>query len=355
MNVSTMEDCSSSSVKTSSGSGRGRYSLLSASTAFINTFRTHRHRRLLKRSNGRSQARHVGLGRHYFGFLKDGFTTLVNSRWIVIIICFTFLYVASWIMFTCLWMAVIYAHDHFNNTCVTDIHDFSGAFVFSVVTQTTIGYGSQSVESGCILGIVILMIQSLFGLGLDSVLLGLIFSKMTRPRNRRKTLIFSDVAVVHNRKSDGIRVLQFQIADPRHDSVVECHVRLQLYWNRPVDDELSRSGEHEVEQHDLDIGYDTGKDRVFLLAPVLVTHVINETSPLYGITPIQMQGMDLEIVVILEGIVEATGLTVQALWSYTQDEIVFNCRFRSPVYRRGYEWEVNFSRLNELIPTCDTL
>lgn len=37
-------------------------------------------------------------------------------------------------------------------------------------------------------------------------------------------------------------------------------------------------------QTDMDVGYDEGKDRVFIMWPIIVTHVIDEDSPLYEIS-----------------------------------------------------------------------
>lgn len=34
----------------------------------------------------------------------------------------------------------------------------------------------------------------------------------------------------------------------------------------------------------MNVGYDSGWDRVLLLWPIIVRHVINEDSPLYGMT-----------------------------------------------------------------------
>lgn len=35
---------------------------------------------------------------------------------------------------------------------------------------------------------------------------------------------------------------------------------------------------------DMNVGYDSGWDRVLLLWPIIVRHVINEDSPLYGMS-----------------------------------------------------------------------
>ena len=50
-------------------------------------------------------------------------------------------------------------------------------------------------------------------------------------------------------------------------------------------------------RYDLDMGYDTGRDRVFLLTPVSVYHHITEDSPLHGLTQEDLASAKLELVV----------------------------------------------------------
>ena len=238
-----------------------------------------------------------------------------------------------------------------NITCVDNVVDFPSAFLFSLETEVPIGYGHKFVRAECAGGIVLLVIQCIIGLLIDALLLGLIFSKITRPRNRRKTILFSDRAVIYTR--DRQKVLEFRIADIRLSQLVEAHVRLQLYWNRK-----SQDGREELQMFDLNVGYDTGRDRIFLLTPVSIIHPITESSPLFSLTKENLLSQDLEIVVILEAIVEATGLTAQALWSYTQQEIFFNYQFVPMIYRQttgDHKWEVDFKRLHETVSFHDTV
>ena len=319
--------------------------------------------RIVKRSDGRSTIRHSLSPQSYLIYVQDFFTSIINSRWYAIIPFFFACYVLSWLFFGGLWSIVAYSYDATSNiTCVYHLNDYKSAFLFSVETQTTLGFGYRYPSSACGAGILLLVVQSVAGLILDSFLLGLMFAKITRPRNRRKTIFFSDRAVIYTRRMVRVfvenrdqlvekavqqRVLEFRIADVRRSQVVEGHVRLQLYWYREAS---SGAGGRELRQYDLDVGYDTGRDRVFLLTPVTVTHHITEDSPLHSLTPETLSSSHLELVVILEGIVEATGLTAQILWSYTQDEIVFDHSFQ-PVTccnETSKEWIVDFSKLSTL-------
>lgn len=319
---------------------------------FTSSTMTHQRSRIVKRSNGRSQIKHVNVGSlrlGVFGYLTDGFTTLINSAWWVIILVFCLLYLVSWILFAGVWTLVAHVDGYFNvnNSCVYNVNDFDSAFLFSIETQMTIGYGFKYVANDCGWGIFVLILQCLLGLFIDSFLLGLLFTKLTRPRNRRKTIFFSDRAVLY--KKDGDSYLELRICDLRVSQVVECHVRLTLYWNRLVNPEAtSEEKRYEFQEYDLECGYDTGTDRILLITPALVHHKITPSSPLYGMSEAELRNEDLEILVNMEGIVESTGLTVQALWSYTNEEIVFDHRFLPTVRRHRGKWEVDFARLSAM-------
>ena len=311
--------------------------------------RNHRVTRLINRRNGRSKIVRTGVKTRYFGFLYDGFTTLINSPWWAIVLVFAATYIISWLFFGAIWTIVAFADDKYNGTCVDGVNDFSSALLLSIETQVTIGFGNVQIAKDCPWGIVFLMGQSLIGLFIDSVMLGLIFAKITRPRNRRKTVVFSHEAVIY--EEGGQQYFEVRIGDLRQSQIVEAHVRLQLYWYELVDPIEER---YEFNQCDLDCGYDTGTDRIILITPVRIRHRIREDSPLYGLTPTKLCTMDLEVVVILEGIVEPTGLTAQALYSYTSEEILIDRKFAPVVSKRDGKWEVDFSRIDATLPCPPT-
>lgn len=304
--------------------------------------------RLLCRSNARSTVAFIHIDMGYFRFIKDGFTTIVNSRWYVILLVFCLSYIVSWLLFGIFWFGAesLYQH-YYNETCISHVQkSFVSAFLFSLETQVTIGYGYRFIDENCSLGVLILLLQCLIGLIIDSVMLGLVFTKLTRPRNRRKTIYFSKLAVIRT-ATDGKRYLEFRIVDVRRSQLVEAHVRAILYWYKE-----DRTGELILEQHDLDVGYDTGTDRVILLAPVIVRHPITPSSPLYSINVDNIHSQDFEIVVALEGIVESTGLTAQVLWSYTEREVLIGYKFRPMIQRKKggkRSWEINCSLIDNVV------
>lgn len=311
-------------------------------------------KRLLSRKNGRSLARHINMWTRYPLFVKDHFTTLVNARWYIIFAAVSGCFVCSWLLFAVLWLIIANINEH----CVAsandeDLKSYSTALLFAVETQVTIGYGELFIKSQCTGGLILLLVQCLFAYFMEAFLIGLVFTKLSRPRQRAKTILFSNKFIVCSTKLDkqGVSVqqdggvarsLKFRIADIRYSQLVEAHVRLYLYWNK-----CCRGDDGgQLQQYELDVGYEGGRDRVFLLLPVEISHVILPESPLHEWTNEMFEEEDYELVVVLEGIVEATGMTSQVVWSYSPSEVCFNEQFCPMVQRHKGEWQVDFSKLN---------
>lgn len=91
---------------------------------------------------------------------------------------------------------------------------------------------------------------------------------------------------------------------------MELHIGLlldrQSFFSPPV---LSPpSGEFiPLDQTDISVGFETGDDRLFLVSPLVISHEIDAHSPFWDMSQSQLEKEDFEIVVILEGMVEATG------------------------------------------------
>ena len=81
-------------------------------------------------------------------------------------------------------------------------------------------------------------------------------------------------------------------------------------------------------QFDMSVGYADGLDRVFVIWPITICHVIEEDSPLYDVAKADLKSgaARFEIVAILEGVVESTGATTQARTSYLPTEILWGHR-----------------------------
>lgn len=223
------------------------------------------------------------------------------------------------------------------------MNDWTTAFLFSIETQQTIGYGSRAISPKCVEGILVLQAQSILGDLLDAFLLGLIFAKVSRPRERARTVKFSKYATIALR--DNKMCLMFRVGDIRKSQIVEAHVRAQMFRRLKT----TEGTEMPFYQQDLRLcyewrysDYDDNRYQVFLMLPLVMYHIIDENSPLFHITPDKLKNEQFEIVVVLDGMVEATGMNTQPKTSYLHDEILWGYDFENVLeqdyHTSGFYW-----------------
>lgn len=234
-----------------------------------------------------------------------------------------------------------------HNICVEGIENFATAFLFSIETQVTVGYGRKTITDNCLIAIIILICQTLIGSVVDAFMVGCMFVKISQPKKRAQTLVFSEKAVISQR--NGKMCLMFRVGDLRNSNLVEAQIRSKLIKSR-----LTSEGEFmPLHQSELNIGFGTGADRLFLVTPLTIVHVIDETSPFWRISAEGLSEETFEIVVILDGQVEATGMAVQARTSYVESEVIWGHRFSAILMLENGYYSVNYSGFNDIfeIPT----
>ena len=310
-------------------------------------------RRRLCYKNGECNISHVNIKKRRQRYLADIFTTLVDIKWRWNLLIFVMAFILSWLLFALCWWLICFSHGDFvtrkpsgHVPCVVGVTDFVTALLFSIETQHTIGYGSRHTTPECPEAILVMMFQSCFGVIIQALMTGLVFAKLSRPKKRAETLMFSKNAVVCKR--DGKLVLLFRVGDMRKSHIVEAHVRCIMIKRR-----VTQEGEvMPLYQHEVAVGDEEGESRLFLVWPVIVEHVIDETSPFWDVSPEDLHKEQFELLVILEGIVESTGMTTQARTSYLPGEILWGHRFeRLVTYQKDNgEYEIDYSRFHSTIP-----
>ncbi|XP_059410403.1 ATP-sensitive inward rectifier potassium channel 12-like [Carassius carassius] len=293
-------------------------------------------------------------------YLADIFTTCVDIRWRWMFVLFSLAFVLSWLAFGFAFWLIALVHGDLDRPtkddftpCVMQVNSFVAAFLFSVETQTTIGYGFRCVTEECPLAVFMVVFQSIVGCIIDAFMIGAIMAKMARPKKRAETILFSHNAVIAMR--DRKLCLMWRVGNLRKSHIVEAHVRAQLIKPR-----ITEEGEYiPFDQIDINVGYDQGLDRIFLVAPLTILHEINEESPLYGISKQDLETSDFEIVVILEGMVEATAMTAQVRSSYLASEILWGHRFEPVVFEERSQYKVDYSHFHKTyevpsMPRCSS-
>uniref|UniRef100_A0AAQ4NSR3 ATP-sensitive inward rectifier potassium channel 14 n=1 Tax=Gasterosteus aculeatus aculeatus TaxID=481459 RepID=A0AAQ4NSR3_GASAC len=275
-------------------------------------------------------------------YLADFFTTCVDIRWRYLLFIFCASFLVSWLFFGIIFYGVSLVHGDFEGIpCILHVHGFVGALLFSMETQTTIGYGWRCVTEECPIAVMTVVVQSIVGCIIDSFMVGTIMAKMARPKKRNRTLVFSKNAVIALR--DGKLCLMWRVGNLRKSHIVEAHVRAQL-----IRSYVTAEGEFiPLEQMDLNVGYDEGTDRLFLVSPLVIIHEIDKDSPLYTLSQADLEADDFEIVVILEGMVEATAMTTQFRSSYLAREVFWGHRFEPVIYEDRDRYKVDYSRFHK--------
>ncbi|XP_022113552.2 G protein-activated inward rectifier potassium channel 3 isoform X1 [Pieris rapae] len=333
--------------------------------------RSHRHglsRRSRRRAilkNGECNILKSRLSQRRLRFLQDMFTTFVDAQWRWTLLLFTLSFIVSWLIFALIWWLIAFTHgdlepDHLPEMqessnwkpCVLGIYGFTSCFLFSIETQHTIGYGARTTTEECPEAIFIMCFQSIVGVTIQAFTVGIVFAKMTRPKQRTQTLLFSKHAVICQR--DGELCLMFRVGDMRKSHIIGASVRAQLIRSRTTK-------EGEVLSHyqtELELNADGCDSNLFFIWPITMVHKINADSPFYGVSAADILQEKFEIVVVLEGTIESTGQTTQARSSYTASELMWGHRFVPLVTynreRQGYE--VDYSKFEDTMqvdtPLC---
>ncbi|XP_028613393.1 ATP-sensitive inward rectifier potassium channel 8 [Grammomys surdaster] len=298
-------------------------------------------------------------------FLQDIFTTLVDLKWRHTLVIFTMSFLCSWLLFAIMWWLVAFAHGDIyaymeksaleksgleSTVCVTNVRSFTSAFLFSIEVQVTIGFGGRMMTEECPLAITVLILQNIVGLIINAVMLGCIFMKTAQAHRRAETLIFSRHAVIAVR--NGKLCFMFRVGDLRKSMIISASVRIQV-----VKKTTTPEGEVvPIHQQDIPVDNPIESNNIFLVAPLIICHVIDKRSPLYDISATDLANQDLEVIVILEGVVETTGITTQARTSYIAEEIQWGHRFVSIVTEEEGVYSVDYSKFGNTVrvaaPRC---
>lgn len=294
--------------------------------------------------NGECNMANVHVEKRRSRYLLDIFTTFIELQWKYTILVCIIAYLFSWIAFALVWWIIHYISSGTDQqSCVTGVHDFKTALLFSIETQQTVGYGGRMITENCEIAIFMLMLQLLVGAVMQSVVTGLIFAKLSRPNRRAETIIFSKNAVIYEEK--GCLSFAFRIGDMRRSQLIGVDINVIL---------VKTCENGNIYQKLLKVTTESKDDYFFLAWPIKIIHHINESSPLWKVSPEALLVADFEIIVILEASCEATGFTTQVRTSYLPSEILWGHKL-APIalsYQSNVgHFNVDYSQFNDVIPT----
>jgi inward rectifier potassium channel len=189
---------------------------------------------------------------------------------------------------------------------------FADAFFFSVQTLGTLGYGVMAPHS--LYANFLVTVESFSGILTIALFTGIIFARFSRPFAR---VLFSSVAVVTH--FDGMPTLMFRAANQRGEAILDATVTVVLARQHTTLEDITMRRFQELRLV-------RSTSPLFALSWT-VMHPIDEASPLFGLTPQDMQAQDMEIIVTLNGVDETIADRIYARHAYWPDEIVWNERF----------------------------
>lgn len=216
--------------------------------------------------------------------------------------------------------------------CIFNVHNYFHALWFSVITSATIGYGYQAPDPDCYIANLIVMFQVMTGALMQAALLGLVYSRFAAPGSRAHTIKFSNIMTCF-KGPDGFWRLAFRVANMRHHQVLHPEVQLLMIRREHVG---GPSGPLEYRYHELPVTHISGRKTIWLGVPSIVIHKINQKSPLWGLTPEQMEENEgCEFVALLDGVDETTSTVMQARHSYAPSDIRWGQSFAGVLARGG--------------------
>ncbi|XP_053213545.1 ATP-sensitive inward rectifier potassium channel 12-like [Panonychus citri] len=297
-------------------------------------------------------------------YLQDTFTTMVDIQWRWNLLVFSMGFLLSWLGFAVIWYLIAYAHGDMDGVipgggggggggsgggsgdkpkCVNGVESFATAFLFSIETQHTIGYGSRYTNEECPEAIFVMCVQSITGVMIQCFVVGFVFAKLSRPKKRSQTLMFSRNACICLR--DGKLCLMFRLGDVRNRS----HIIGASISALVIDRKVTSEGEVVPYYHNrVEVKFDNSDSNVFLVWPATIVHEVDSSSPFYSMSADSLVRERFEIVVILEGTIESTGQSIQARTSYLPCEILWGHRFEQMIgYRKDTgQYRVDYSKFN---------
>ncbi|CAL8268157.1 unnamed protein product [Merluccius merluccius] len=289
---------------------------------------------------------------NHFAFLLDFWTTFVEIRWRFVLLFFVASFTGSWFVFSLLWYWVAKSNGDLggqNRTeehvrCIDNVHGLTTAFLYSLETQTTIGYGGRALTGHCVGTVALIVVQSLVGVFINCFMCGVILAKISLPKNRAKTITFSSRAVVCLRK--GSLCLLIRVANLRKTLLIGSQIYGKLLRTTATAD-----GETIIlDQVDIDFAVDAGKDNLFFVCPLTLYHVIDRRSPFYELSADTLPQQDFELVVFLDGVAESTSNSCQVRTSYVPGEIQWGYSFLPIISRSKMgKYRVDFSNFSRSV------
>jgi len=194
--------------------------------------------------------------------------------------------------------------------------NYTQMLYFSIQTFTTVGYGHLH-PSGNAANLLSALV-AFTGLITFAILTGLSFAKFSKPEAH---IIFSkNILLAPNPLKDNKPSLQFRIVNTSKNQLIDLESRVTLTWLEKINGGLKRK----FSRLDLEL-------EAIHLFPLnwTIMHMIDEDSPLYGLTKVEMESRCMELLILVKGFDDTYTQKVHSKRSYSFSDLVEGARFIS--------------------------
>jgi inward rectifier potassium channel len=190
--------------------------------------------------------------------------------------------------------------------------DYIDYFYFSIETLSTAGYGDMHPQTHY--GHFVATIELFTGIFSMSLMTGLIFARFSRPQAR---LLFAQHPVISNH--EGRPTLMIRLANERQNLIGNATAKLWMFKNI-----VTREGMPFRRFTELPL---LRNEMPALALSWTLHHVIDEASPLYGITAEELEAANVSLAVVVTGYDVVAAQSVHARQTYDHPDIRFGHRY----------------------------
>lgn len=248
--------------------------------------------------------------------LRSIYLNLVNMSWLRFFGIITIFYFLINLLFALLYWFLAGTESIRGIEKGTRTEEILEFFFFSIQTFTTVGYGAMSPEGT--LANLLAAIGALVGLLSFALATGLLFARFSKPLSH---VVFSEKGIIAPYQEG--KSLQIRIVNSRNSNVIDLEARITMTWLETAADGVKKRAYAPLMLE---------RDKVFMF-PLnwTIVHPITKGSPLYGLTPEDLEKKSAEFLVLIQGHDESFSMTIHKNTSYTWDELEWNTRFK-PMY-----------------------
>jgi inward rectifier potassium channel len=209
-------------------------------------------------------------------------------------------------------------------------------FYFSIETLATVGYGDMHPQTNY--GHLIATVEIFTGMSFLAVMTGLIFARFSRPRAR---FVFARHPVIT--RYQGGPTLMIRIANARHNTISQATAELWVF-------KLELTQEREEFRRFYQLKLDRSEHPMFSLSWTLL-HIIDETSPLFGVGPDDFADAEGALVLNLSGIDDSSAQRLYARQIYSRTDIRWQHRYRDITsLSPGGRLLLDYTKFHDVVP-----